>query len=47
MEGISWVDRVQNDEVMRSVGKKREVLTTTTKTIRKKKMNWLGHEMGG
>lgn len=41
MEGIKWVDKVRNEEVLRRVGEEREIL----KTIRKRKRNWLGHWM--
>lgn len=40
MEGIKWVEKVRNEEVLRIVGEK-EIL----KVIRNRKRNWLGHWM--
>ena len=39
MEGVQWSDRVQNEEVLRRIGERREMLAT----IRKRKKNWIGH----
>uniref|UniRef100_A0A8D8S857 Endonuclease-reverse transcriptase n=1 Tax=Cacopsylla melanoneura TaxID=428564 RepID=A0A8D8S857_9HEMI len=39
LDGIKWSDKVRNEEVLRRVGEKREILTT----IKDRKRNWLGH----
>ena len=39
LEGIKWSDKVRNEEVLRRVGEKREIL----RTIKNRKRNWLGH----
>ena len=43
MEGISWKDRVTNDEVMNRVNEERIL----RETIRRRKKNWLGHILNG
>ncbi|KAI5718355.1 hypothetical protein M8J77_019970 [Diaphorina citri] len=39
LEGIKWSDRVRNEEVLRRVDEKREIL----RTIVNRKRSWLGH----
>ncbi|KAI5756386.1 hypothetical protein M8J77_024680 [Diaphorina citri] len=39
LEGIKWSDRVRNEEVLRRVEEKREIL----RTIVNRKRSWLGH----
>ena len=41
MEGVRWEDRVTNEEVLKRVGEKRQVI----REIKKRKANWLGHVM--
>ena len=43
MEGISWKDRVTNDEVLNRVNEVRIL----RETIRRRKKNWLGHILRG
>ena len=40
---ISWTDRIRNEEVLRRLGKERELI----KTIKKRKLEYLGHIMRG
>ena len=39
MEGITWKDRVTNEDVLRQVGESRKLLDT----IRRRKNRWIGH----
>ncbi|KAI5746672.1 hypothetical protein M8J77_006187 [Diaphorina citri] len=39
LEGIKWSDRVRNEEVLRRVDEKREIM----RTIVNRKRGWLGH----
>jgi hypothetical protein len=41
MEKISWTDRVRNEEVLHRVKEERNVLHT--RTIGRRKANWIGH----
>jgi len=41
MEKISWVERITNDEVLRLVGERRQIVDT----IVKRKKNWIGHSL--
>jgi len=41
MEGINWTDRVRNEEVLRRVKEEGNILYT--RTINRKKSNWIGH----
>src|SRR6187551_1651936 len=41
MEGVRWEDRVTNEEVLKRIGEKRQVI----RDIKKRKGNWLGHVM--
>lgn len=43
MEGIGWGGICERNEIMRRVGEKREF----PKTIRHRKMDWLGNVMRG
>jgi hypothetical protein len=39
MEKISWTDRVRNEEVLHRVKEERNILHT----IKRRKVNWIGH----
>jgi hypothetical protein len=39
MEKISWTDRVRNEEVLHTVKEERNILHT----IKRRKVNWIGH----
>jgi hypothetical protein len=41
MEKISWTDRVRNEEVLHRVKEERNILHT--RTIKRRKANWIGH----
>lgn len=41
MEKISWTERITNDEVLRLVGERRQMVDT----IVKRKKNWIGHSL--
>src|SRR5206468_12638086 len=43
MEGISWRDKISNDEVLKRVGENRCLM----KTVNKRKKNWIGHVLRG
>ena len=39
MEGIKWVDKVRNEEVLGRIGEERKILAM----IKQRKKNWVGH----
>ena len=41
MEKISWTDSVKNEEVLKGVKEKRNILHT----IKRKKVNWIRHSL--
>jgi hypothetical protein len=41
MEKISWTDRVRNEEVLHSVKEERNIVHT----IKRRKANWIGHNL--
>lgn len=41
MEGVSWDEKVRNEEVLKRIGEDRQILNK----IKSRKMNWLGHVM--
>ena len=41
MEKISWAERITNDEVLRLVGERRQMVDT----IVRRKKNWIGHSL--
>ena len=43
MEGISWRDKINNEEVLKRVDENRCLM----KTVYKRKKNWIGHVVRG
>ena len=41
MEGVSWEDRITNEEMLKRVGEERSILDV----IKKRKKNWIGHNV--
>jgi len=43
MEGVSWMDRITNEEMLNKVGEKRQLISV----IRNRQKNWIGHVLRG